>query len=159
MRRMLRLLPIGLAVSLTCASSEAQTPTPAGDAPNASYTRIYCTPDNETHFDTVAVNFTPIAAAPPAPPFYRGTATTASRAVILAFGARWGADDLAARRWHPAPVANTVVLIRGTFSITTTDGETRRFSAGDLIRVEDTAPCKGHVTVVGEEPAMVLLVQ
>ena len=31
----------------------------------------------------------------------------------------------------------------------TTDGETRRFQAGDVVRVEDIAPCKGHIAVWG----------
>ena len=40
-----------------------------------------------------------------------------------------------------------MTVLEGVWSITTTDGETRRFRKGDVFRVEDTAPCKGHITV------------
>jgi hypothetical protein len=153
------LTAVGAAASL-CGTAAAQGDRARpGDAPRASYTRIFCTPDTETHFETVAVDFARADAAPPAPPFHRGGARAATGTVFLGFGPRWGEGDLEARRWHPAPVANTVVMLRGTFSITTTDGETRRFAAGDVIRVEDTAPCKGHITVAGDEPVLVMLVR
>jgi len=29
--------------------------------------------------------------------------------------------------------------------------------AGDVVRVEDTAPCKGHITVVGDKPVYLML--
>ena len=50
-------------------------------------------------------------------------------------------------------------MLRGTFSITTMDRETRRFVTGDVIRVEDTAPCKGHTAVAGDEPVLVMFVR
>jgi uncharacterized cupin superfamily protein len=41
-------------------------------------------------------------------------------------------------------------VVRGIFSITTTDGELRQLHAGDVVHLEDVAPCKGHITVVGD---------
>jgi hypothetical protein len=32
-------------------------------------------------------------------------------------------------------------------SIKASNGDTRRFRAGDVIRVDDVAPCKGHISV------------
>ncbi|WP_410961572.1 cupin domain-containing protein, partial [Salmonella sp. SAL4457] len=63
---------------------------------------------------------------------------------------RWGTADLNGRNFHPTPFAQFVVYLQGVMSITTTDGETRQFGAGDVLRVEDTAPCKGHISVVGD---------
>ncbi|MGA9440325.1 MAG: hypothetical protein WBV76_19335, partial [Pseudolabrys sp.] len=40
---------------------------------------------------------------------------------------------------------------QGVFSITVTDGETRQLHAGDVALLEDIAPCRGHITVVGDQ--------
>ena len=71
-----------------------------------------------------------------------------------------GAQDLEKRLYHPAPAAWFVVTLKGTMSITTTDGETRRFSPGDVVRAEDTSPCKGHISVnLSDTPAFTLVVR
>jgi hypothetical protein len=120
-----------------------------------TYTRLYCTPDNESHFETVTVDL-PRVEAPPAPPtFAKGM--PASRTVIVGFDAHWGALDLQGRKFHPAPSAQFVVYLQGTMSITTTDGEIRHFRSGDVLRVEDTAPCKGHISVAGEMPSFTMI--
>jgi hypothetical protein len=60
-----------------------------------------------------------VDAAPPAPPsFAKGNA--ASRMVFAAFDARWGAEDLQSRKFHPAPAAQWVVYLEGVMSITVT---------------------------------------
>jgi hypothetical protein len=97
-----------------------------------------------------------VDAAPPAPPFFaKGNA--ASRMVFAAFDARWGAEDLQSRKFHPAPAAQWVVYLEGVMSITVTDGETRHFGPGDVLRVEDTAPCKGHSSAVGDGPSFTVI--
>ena len=45
------------------------------------------------------------------------------------------------------PGAQFTAVLEGMMSITTSDRETKRFRPGDVIRVEDTAPCKGHISV------------
>jgi hypothetical protein len=161
MRRLLPFLAARGAAIMRCGTAAAQGDrAPPGDASRASYTRIYCTPDAETHFETVTVDLARTGGAlPPFLPIYLGGPQPASRATFAGFEPRWGAGNLADRVWHPAPVAQTVVMLRGTFSVTTTDGETRRFGAGDVIRAEDTAPCKGHITVAGDEPVLVMFIR
>jgi hypothetical protein len=113
-----------------------------------AYTRIYCTPDTETQFENVTVDLAKIAAAPPAPPMYIITGgLPAARINFAVFEARWGAEDLAKGAYHPAPGAQFTAVLDGLMSITTSDLETRRFRVGDVIRVEDTTPCKGHISV------------
>ena len=103
---------------------------------------------------TVALSKT--NAAPPASPLYAGGSRPVSTALFVGADAQWGTHDLQNRLNHPAPAAQFVVLLAGTFSVTTTDGNTRRFSPGDVVRVEDTAPCKGHITVVGDKPGFLM---
>jgi hypothetical protein len=40
--------------------------------------------------------------------------------------------------------------------VTASDGETRRFQAGDVFEVLDVAPSKGHITWAGDEPVIML---
>jgi len=126
------------------------------DPSRFAYTRVFCTPDNESHFETVTVALSKTNAAPPASPLYTGGNRPVSTALFVGADAQWGTHDLQNRLNHPAPAAQFVVLLAGTFSVTTTDGNTRRFSPGDVVRVEDTAPCKGHITVVGDKPGFLM---
>ena len=130
----------------------------ARDPSRYAYTRIACTADNESHFDTVTVDLAKVDAVPPALPFFV-KASQASRAVFAAFEAGWGSQDLKGRKFHPAPAPQYVVYLDGLMSVTTSDGETRQFNSGDVLRVEDTAPCKGHISVVGDRPAYTLVVR
>ena len=97
-----------------------------------------------------------VDAVPPAPPFFVKV-NPATRMVFAAFDAGWGADDLHGRNFHPAPAAQFVLYLQGIMSITVTDGETRQFRPGDVLRVEDTAPCKGHISVVGDKPSLTVV--
>ena len=93
--------PISL-LSLTVALGTGCATLPAKDLSRLSYTRIFCTPDNESHFDSMTVELTKVDAAPPAQPFFaRGS--PASRAAFAAFEPGWGAHDLQVRKHHPAP--------------------------------------------------------
>lgn len=48
---------------------------------------------------------------------------------------------------HPAPRRQLVVVVDGEFEIATTDGETRTFTPGTVLLIEDTTG-RGHVTTV-----------
>jgi hypothetical protein len=157
MQQMLPILAAIVVASSLCGSAAAQrVPGSPENAPRVAYSRIFCTPDTETHFETVQVAVRRVDGAPPAPPLWVGGAQTATRSTFVSFEPGWGAQD---REPHPAPFTQFTVMVAGSFAITTTDGETRHFSAGDVIRVEDTAPCKGHVTVAGDAPVVVMLIR
>ena len=66
------------------------------------------------------------------------------------FEAHWGAADLANHLYHPTPAVQLFAVAQGVFLITTSDGETRQLHPGDVVHLEDVAPCKGHITVVGD---------
>jgi len=121
-----------------------------------TYPRLYCTPDGNSHFQNVTIELPKIDFAPPAAPIHIGGNVPASSVFFGGFEAGWGAHDLESRLYHPAPAAQFIVVLEGDFSITATDGETRRFRPGDVFRVEDISPCKGHITVVGDKPGFFL---
>jgi hypothetical protein len=139
-----------------CATASVNAPLRSQDPSRFTYTRIYCTPDTETHFENVTVQLSKTNVAPPASPLYAGGNRPVSSVLFVGGDPNLGTHDLKNRLNHPAPAAQFVVVLAGIFSVTTTDGDTRRFSAGDVVRVEDTAPCKGHITVVGDKPGLLM---
>lgn len=131
-------------------------PSPDATARSHTYPVLYCGGDGETHWKDETANLTPGKFAPPAKPVSTGGIMTVSRSLFGAFEPNWGSTDTIP---HPTPARQFVVLLQGTAEVTTTDGDTRSFSAGDIIHVTDTAPCKGHITVFGEEGGKVFFVQ
>jgi hypothetical protein len=119
------------------------------DPSRFTYARLYCGPDGNSHFQDVTAELRATDFAPPAPPVHIGSDFPAARAFFGGFDARWGAQDLEKRLNHPTPAVQFGIVLQGSFSITTTDGETRQLRPGNVFRLEDTAPCKGHITVVG----------
>jgi hypothetical protein len=129
------------------------------DPSHFTYARLYCAPDGNTHFEDVRVDLRKTNFAPPAPPINIGSDFAASRAFFGGFDAGWGAQDLEKKLNHPTPAMQFGIVLQGSFSITTTDGETRRLPPGSVFRLEDTSPCKGHITVVGDQPGFLMFVR
>ena len=65
-------------------------------------------------------------------------------------------DDLVTVVDVPAPLAALGTTVQVP---TVTDGETRQLLPGNVFRLEDTAPCKGHITVVSDRPGYLMFVR
>ena len=139
------------AVSSTAGAQEASTKIASqNDASRFSYARLYCGPDHETHFADLTTELAEQNFAPPAAPIHIGAAQPSSSVFFAGFEPHWGASDLVNHLYHPTPAVQFLTVAQGVFSITATDGETRQLHAGDVVHLEDVAPCKGHITVVGD---------
>jgi hypothetical protein len=141
------------------AAAATRSPIYAGGSDDPSrftYARLYCTADGETHFQDETLDLRKMNFAPPASPIYIGSNLTGAGAFVGGFGQGWGADDLQNRLNHPTPAVQFIIVLRGAFSITVTDGETRQFHTGEVLRLEDISPCKGHITVVGDQPGFLM---
>lgn len=57
--------------------------------------------------------------------------------------------------WHPAPRRQIVAILGGAVEVTTTDGQSRRFGAGQVFLADDMGG-KGHLTRTIDGPAQVL---
>lgn len=145
-----------LAITAAFAQAGTQQAAVSADPARFTYSRLYCTADGNSHFDSVTVDLPKVDFAPPASPIHIGGSVPASSAFFGGFEAHWGAQDVEKRLYHPAPAAQFIVVLEGDFTIIATDGATRHFRPGDVFRVEDTAPCKGHITVVGDKPGFFL---
>lgn len=98
------------------------------------FTRIATGPDGRTRFHDEDMPVTPGGTI--------GRLSTLQPVVGLQFRETEASYDY---DWHPAPRRQWVVLLDGEIEIETGDGARRRFSAGDVLQLEDTAGL-GHRT-------------
>ena len=150
MRITVALATVGAVLLVGCSAASLNGRPGSGDPSRLQSTRVYCTADNESHFDDVNVELSTTNFAPPAAPIYVGGRQPAAHTLFIAANPRWGAQDRMNGIYHPTPAAQFVVVLAGAWSITTTDSETRVFVPGDVVRLDDTTPCKGHIAVVGD---------
>jgi hypothetical protein len=150
---------VALVLAFTAGYAAAPHAEDSRDPSRFTYARLYCGPEGDTHFQDVTAELGKTNFAPPAPPIYIGSDFPASRAFFGGFDASWGARDLESRLNHPTPAVQLGIVLQGVFSITTTDGETRRLPPGSVFRLEDTSPCKGHITVVGDQTGFLMFVR
>ena len=116
------------------------------EASAVKWTRLYCTPDNESHFETMSSALEQINFAPPASPIFIGGGGAASKIVFGGFEQNWGAADVQSGKTHPTPVVQWITLLAGKMVLRSTDGDSRTIGPGDIMHLEDSAPCRGHIT-------------
>lgn len=108
------------------------------------YVRVYSDAGGESHFEDAELPFLLVDFAPPAPPVSVSEAMAADTLTVISSPAGWHGD------WHPAPRRQLMFVLVGELEVRVSDGAVRRFTAGDMLLVEDTSGT-GHVsTVVGD---------
>ena len=116
------------------------------------YTRIFADEEGETHFKDVEIELELVDDAPPAPPFNVSSFNPAIQYAFAVAPPGWFGD------WHPAPRKRILCYLSGEVEVQVSDGEVRRFSAGNVVLVEDTTG-KGHVSrVLGSEENAVAII-
>jgi quercetin dioxygenase-like cupin family protein len=118
------------------------------------YTRLYTDEHGESHFEDIEIDLTLTEYAPPAPPLELSATAAAQQFGFMRAPAGWSSD------WHPSTARNVFFVLTGEWEVTASDGETRRFAAGSVLRVEDTTG-KGHTSRVISDSlaAMILLAE
>ncbi|GII76177.1 hypothetical protein Sru01_11590 [Sphaerisporangium rufum] len=111
----------------------------AGESTKIDVQRLYNDESGESHFIDETMEVTAMNFAPPAPPIYVSDGVPAKQVVYLFLPAGYTGD------FHPAPRRQIMTLISGSLESTVSDGETRRFSPGNTMLVEDTSG-PGHST-------------
>jgi|SRR5471032_788078 hypothetical protein len=102
--------------------------------------RIYATPDGESHFGDVDIPMVMAPLFPNEAPFGLSAHYPASRIRFVQIPA--GVREAG---WHVPPGRVLAVWLDGVVEFETSDGETRRVSAGGFVLVEDTR-AKGHIS-------------
>ena len=103
------------------------------------FTRMYASPDGETHFEDVTVRTTPVVFGPGLPGGAKGSPAPVSELTFLRM------DEGYVNDWHPAPRRQFVIVTTGELEITVSDGESRRFGPGSVFLADDTTG-EGHQT-------------
>jgi hypothetical protein len=118
-----------------------------------TYTRLYADAQGESHFADVEIDLTLTEYAPPAPPLELSSTTPANHFGFMNAPSGWSSD------WHPTSARNIFCVLSGEWEVTVSDGETRRFSTGSVLLVDDTGG-KGHTSrVISQTDSLALMVQ
>lgn len=117
------------------------------------YTRVYSDEKGESHFEEIEVEFTLTDFAPPAPPLGLSSFSESKRFGFMTASPGWYGD------WHPAPARQICVYIAGLVEAQVSDGEVRTFGPGSVTLLEDTSGIGHRSRVVGEEDAILAVVQ
>ena len=117
------------------------------------YTRIYNDATGESHYEDLMVHFSPVEFVPPAPPLNMSEPIPTENTILCSLPGDWESG------WHPSPERQFCSILSGRLEVHTSDGETRIFSTGSLILLEDTLG-KGHLTrVLGYSSVHVVFAQ
>ena len=118
-----------------------------------TYTCLYADAQGESHFADVEIDLTLMDYAPPAPPLELSATTPAKQFGFLNAPAGWSSD------WHPTSARNVFCVLTGEWEVTASDGETRHFSAGSVLLVDDTTG-KGHTSrVVSQNDSLAVMLK
>src|SRR5438105_15862265 len=105
------------------------------------YTRLYSNASGESHFEDVEIDLAPTDYTPSAPPLFLSDITAATQFRFMQAPAGWTSD------WHISSSRTIFFVLAGEWEVTASDGESRRFSVGSALLVEDTKG-KGHASSV-----------
>jgi quercetin dioxygenase-like cupin family protein len=115
------------------------------------YTRLYADQNGDSHFEDLEASLSPREFASSSPPLNLSELQPATEFGFMSAPEGWTSD------WHPSSGRNFFVVFTGEWEVTAGDGETRHFTAGSALLVEDTIG-KGHTSRVISE-SISLLVQ
>ena len=111
-------------------------------------TRIYTGSDGVTHFEDGSIEL-----EDGGPIGLLSEAIATNQTIFRSTGADYNYD------WHPTPQRQFILMMSGEIEIEVGDGETRRFSRGDTLFLEDVDP-PGHGTRnIGAVPRYSVFIQ
>ncbi|NKB38344.1 MAG: hypothetical protein GKR93_14470 [Gammaproteobacteria bacterium] len=119
---------------------------------NVQYTRIVVDENGDSHFSSGEIPMALGSYAQPEPKLGLSKTYQAATATLFSAPPGYFGD------WHTAIRKQFLFHLSGISEIVVSDGETRRFKAGDIVLVEDTTG-KGHTArSVGDEDILILAV-
>lgn len=118
----------------------------------ASYVRLFSDDRGGSHFEEIQTRLNRVDFAFGIPPLFVSEDIAAQATSFFGAPAGWESD------WHPSSGRHLFAVLTGVWEVTSSDGETRSFSTGDVLLVEDTTG-KGHSSkVIGDEESLALLI-
>jgi hypothetical protein len=117
------------------------------------YVRIYADQNGDSHAEDVEVGMSPTNFAPPAPPVDLSSLMPRTHVAFLGFPAGWDGPP------HPAPRRQFVFVLTGELEGAVSDGTVRHASPGSVVLLEDTWGNGHTVRNVGNDYALLAIVQ
>src|SRR5882724_11425082 len=118
-----------------------------------TYAHLYSDSSGESHFDDIEIDLASTDYTPSAPPLFLSDITATTQFRFMQAPAGWTSD------WHISTARTMFFVLTGEWEVTASDGESRRFSAGSALLVEDTTG-KGHSSrVVSETDSLAAMVK
>ena len=114
------------------------------------YVRMYHDTDGESHFEDLALDLEERDFAPPAAPAMLASFEDASGTLVFGAAPGWRGEVP-----HPSPQRQVFCIMRGVVEVTVSDGERRRFSAGDVIVLDDTRGSGHSSRVIGADDLLI----
>lgn len=109
----------------------------------ARYARLFTGESGAPRIEDLDVELFPGFAVPPAEPLHTAPFVTPEGATFwIGASPDWGGGEP-----HPAPKRMIFVTVRGEYEVTAAGGVARRFPAGSVLLIEDTAG-SGHSTKI-----------
>ena len=96
------------------------------------YARLFADHSGESHFGDIEIEFAANDYVQSAPPLDFSATLPASQFTFMRAPAAWTSD------FHVSSARNMFVVVSGEWEVTASDGESRRFSTGSALLVEDT---------------------
>lgn len=115
------------------------------------YARLFAGDDGESHFDDIEIDFKATDYVQSAPPLDLSAALPASQVAFMRAPAGWTSD------FHVSSARSFFVVLSGEWEVTASDDESRRFTVGSTLLVEDTTG-KGHSSRVLSQTESVAVV-
>jgi quercetin dioxygenase-like cupin family protein len=106
------------------------------EAQQLPYARLYADSEDESHFEDEDMPLG-TAGVPGAPPFIASEALSVSDVRYVGFEPGYAADE------HPSTAPRFCLTLSGEMELTASDSETRVFTPGSVLLMEDTTG-KGH---------------
>src|SRR5947199_3547132 len=119
----------------------------------AMYLRLFSDSTGESHFEDIEIDLAATDYAPPAPPLNLSASMPATQFRFMQTPCGWTSD------WHTSSARTMFFVLSGEWEVTASDGESRRFSAGSALLVEDISG-KGHSSrVTSKEDSLSVMVE
>ena len=116
---------------------------------------MYTNADGLSALEECHAQLVPGFAVPPAEPLH-----SAPFLALDSYSCFWvGAPpDWAGDARHPSPRRQIFVVLQGAYEVTVGTGETRRFTTGSLLLLEDTTGAGHSTRIIGDEPCLIFAV-
>lgn len=117
------------------------------------YVRVYSDETGKSHFAEQEMRLAPVVLSLSLPALEASQPQATSQLLFVRLSPDWRSD------WHPAPAYQYVCVLAGEVELTVGDGESRRFSVGDVVHLQDIGG-QGHATrVIGEQDVLIAVAQ